>query len=762
MGKVGGQTIGYHYLFSMLFGIGRGPVNEIIAIKASDKFVWEGHACDDAIWPINKPDLFGGEQKEGGVQGLFRVFHGAPDQVLPGASASIPIGPKGPYKTGRLPDVKAALGGDVGEFRGRVMVWFDGLIASMNPYIKEWKFRVRRTHAGWDRDECWYPAKSTIYLKDGYIHAMNPAHIIYECCTNRAWGRGLPIARMGQTFVYAANKFCEEFFGLCLIWYRRDGIDEFLKRVSDHAGCVVYTDRETGLIEIKLLRDDYDPADLPHFTVDSGLISIKEDDSGSSDGIADEIVVTGHDPITDQAIEGRAHNPAVRQSREGTSAITREYEGLPTTDLCNRVAARDMAVGAGGLRKFTVILDRAGFKLHPGAVFKVTYAPRGIADLVLRAGEIDDGDMLNGRITVRCVQDIFSLPSTTWITPTENEWTPPSQDAVEATDTALFEVGYRDIYLARGQSDAESVTPIQTYVGSLAGRPIVTNTQYVLLARPEGAASFDENGPFYFTANAVLAANLSATATSFVVTNPEDFADADDLVGDSLLIDGERMRIESYDEDTLTFTVERGVLDTWPAAHTAGARVWLPDDDVGADGRVYAPGETAEAKVLPRSTSDELDEADADLLTLDLIGRAHRPYPPADVQINGISIFSGPHLEDDNEPELTWVERNRINQADTLIGFFEPTVAAEPGTTYRLRLFAAETGGVAINEYDGIASGWSYTLADQAADGTDTVGGVWAELVSVRDGEESYPQARFYIVLRTGYGYGYGFNYGGA
>ncbi len=761
MSKGGGQTIGYHYLFSILFGIGRGPLNEVIAIKAADKIVWEGHACDQAVWPIDKPELFGGESKEGGIQGLFRVFHGAPDQVLPGASGTIAVGSKGPYKSGNLPDVKAAMGGDVSELRGRAMVWFDGLIASMNPYIKEWKFRVRRTHAGWDRDEPWYPAKSTIYLKDGYIHAMNPAHIIYECCTNRAWGRGLPTTRMGDTFVYAANLFCEEFLGLCLAWMRRDGIDEFVKRVCDHTGCVVYTDRETGLIEIKVLRADYDSDDIPHFTVDSGLLRLTEDDSGSSDGIADEIVVTGHDPITDQKIEGRAHNPAVRQSREGTSAITREYEGLPTTDLCNRVAARDMAVGAGGLRKFTVILDRAGFKLHPGAVFKVTYAPRGITALVLRAGEIDDGDMLNGQITIRAVQDIFALPSTTWITPTENEWTPPTDEAIEATDQELFELSYRDIYKQAGQASAESVQAEQTYLGSLAGRPVVTNVQYALLARPAGDPSFERNGAFYFTANAVLVGALTPTATSFVISSPEDFPDADDLVGDSLLIGAERMLIEDYDEGTLAFTVKRGVMDTWPAAHLAGTRVWFPDDDIGADSRVFAPGESIEGKILTRSTSAELAEADADLLTIDLIGRAFRPYPPADVKVNGVSIYGSPQIEDDNEPEITWVERNRLTQADALVGFFEPTVAAEAGTTYRLRIFLAETGGVAVNEYGGIASGWNYLAADQIIDGTDDMGGAWGELVAVRDGEESYPQRRFYIVLRTGYGYGYGFNYGG-
>lgn len=762
-GGKGGQTIGYHYLFAMLYGIGRGPCNELRMIKAADKVVWDGYACRVGdVHVINKPDLFGGEQKEGGIQGLFRLLQGKPDQVLPGASRPILIGYSGPNKVANLPDIKAVIGGNMGELRGRLCLWYDGLMSSMNPYIKEWSFRVRRTWAGWDDDDCWYKVKATIYLKDGTIHAMNPAHILYECCTNRSWGRGLARERMGTSWVYAADTFCEERFGLCLVWYRREGIEDFIQMVCDHAGCVIYTDRETGLIEIKLLRNDYIAADLPTFTKESGLLSIKEDDSGSSDAIADEIIVTGLDPITNQKIDGRAHNLAVRHSRDGSASVAKKYEGLPTKELCNRVAARDLNVGSGGIRKFDVVLDRAGFKLHPGAVFRISDPSRGIVNLVLRAGEIDDGNMLDGRIRIKAVSDVFGLPDTTWITPVENTWTPPSGDAVAATDERLFELSYRDIYLKTTKDTADGVPVGDAYAGSLIGRPSVTNTQYRLVSRTEGETGWATSATFYFTANATLLADISATATTFVVENVEDFDEADSaLVGDSILIGEERMRIESYDPDTQTFTVARGVCDTWPAAHAAGDRVWLPDDDYGADGKVYAAGETVEAKALSRSTSMELPEDDATLMTLDLTGRVAKPYPPADVKVNGVSIY-GSLTEGTGEPAFTWVERNRLTQADQLIGFFEATMAAEAGTTYRIRFYDSATSTPEIVTYDGITSGWTYSATDQTVDGVEDRSVVWAELVAVRSGVESWNPTRFRVVLHSGYGLSYGYNYGGA
>jgi hypothetical protein len=194
MGGKSKQTIGYHYLFSMLFGIGRGPLNELRTIMVADKIAWEGPLCSGDVQAITKPDLFGGEKGEGGIQGPFRLFFGAPDQVLPGAG-TVNCGFKGPLAGVRtLPDVKTTIGGLISEFRGVTMLWFDGLISSMNPYPKEWSFRVRRYSAGWYNDVCWYPIKSVIFMAAGHVHAMNPAHIIYQCLTDPVWGRGLPTA----------------------------------------------------------------------------------------------------------------------------------------------------------------------------------------------------------------------------------------------------------------------------------------------------------------------------------------------------------------------------------------------------------------------------------------------------------------------------------------------------------------------------------------------------------------------------------------
>lgn len=757
------QTIGFHYLFSVLFGIGRGPIDELRAIKVGDEEAWNGHCCTPDAQAINKPDLFGGEKKEGGVQGLFRLNQGAADQVLPGATTQA-VGTTGPYKNGTLPDLKALVtsetGGEMGELRGRVTLWFDGLVASMNPYIKEWKFRIRRARKGWHNNTPWYPEKAIVFLGGGKIFAMNPAHIIYECCTNPSWARGAPAAMMDDNaFTYAANLFCNEGLGLCLVWYRKEDIDQFVQTVLDHAGAVLYTDRETGKITLKAIRDDYQLADLPIFTPSSGLLDILEDDTGSSDTAFNEVIVTGHDPITDQDIQMRAHNLAAFATSGAPATLDQPYPGLPTTELCARTAQRDLRVNAAGLRKFRVVLDRRGFRIHPGAVFRVQSPTRGIGDIVLRAGEIDDGKMLKGEITISAVQDVFGLPATSFVTPVNPIWTPPSGVAIPAVNERLFEITYRQAYVMRGAADANAAPAGAGFMGALVTKPSARSWSYDLLSRAQGETAWQRNGEFYFTGSAALLNDLTATATSFVITDVADF-ETDSLVDQALLVREEYMRVVAYDSATATFTVVRGTVDSWPSAHAAGTRVWLVDDDASSDGRSYTEAEIVESKVLPRTSSDALVEADAALLSLTIDARVFKPYPPADVKVDTHSIYT--LVGEYPTPVLTWVERNRLTQADTLVGFFEATVAAEVGTTYSARVFATEIATVPIGTYAGIASGWTYTAAMQAADGADVLTVVWLELVSVRDGEESVVPFRFRVALKGGWGYSWGFNWGGA
>lgn len=753
------QTIGYHYLMSVLFGLCRGPVNELVTIEVGEEEAWGGNLCTSQAQYINQPDLFGGKKKEGGIQGPFRLLRGFADQVLPGSEVSAASFSKEKKQIAdtTLPGIKETIGGNISEFRGVVTLWFDGLISSLNPYPKQWKFRLRRTTQGWFQDISWYPEKATIFLDEGRVHAMNAAHILYQTETDPTWGRGRGASELDDnSFTLAANTLCAEGLGLCLVWYRKDDIDNFQQTVLDHIGGVLYTDRETGKINLKLIRDDYAIEDLPHFTPESGLLEIVEDDSQSSETAYSEVIVTGHSPLTDDAIQGRFQNLAAREAFEAPAPLALDYPGLPTTELCDRVAARDGRIHAAGLKKYDVRLDRRAWRLTPGSVIRVSDPRRNIANAVLRLGEIDDGKMVDGEIRVKALQDVFGLPATAFVKPVESTWTPPSRSPEYPVALRSIEAGYRDLYLRLDASELGAVTEEDAYLGQLVAPANTISPEYDLFTRAEGEVEFEEYGSHGYTGSAVLVVDVEPLDTVLTLTSISNFPDAADMIGDAVMIDDEIVRVDGWDPATKELTVARGTADTLPARHAAEARVWLIDDDMGTDQRVYVSGETVYVKSLPRTSAGVYPFDDAGETSVTMAGRLIRPYPPADVRVDGDSIFALSGLY--TEPTLTWVGRNRVTQADHLLGHGEAGVAEEAGTTYTVEVYDPD-GGL-LNTYAGVSSGWQYDSVKQGNDGAS--GTVRLRLFAVRDGHESRAyDEEIVIPIISGYGYGYGLNYGG-
>jgi hypothetical protein len=510
-----------------------------------------------------------------------------------------------------------------------------------------------------------------------------------------------------------------------------------------------------------LIRDDYVEDDLPLFTPTSGLLDITEDDSASQDNAFNEIIGTGRDPITNEDFQVRVHNLAARQSTGAYNTLDKDFSGIPTRDLMARVLQRELRVHSSGLKKFTVVLDRAGWRIRPGMPFRIQDTRRGIGMMVLRAGEITDLSFRDGRVTIKAMQDVYGMPSTSYVLPVDSTWAPPPTEAIPATEARLVEANYRDMVRRIGEATMATLDPTDAYIGSLALSPNSAMPEYLLATRAAGETDFDDDTVGPFTGAATLVDAIGPYETIFFLTGVFDFTE--ELIGQAILVDDEQMGVVAFDDTTGEIEVERGVADTIPASHAAAATVWTIDDDLVTDLRVYASGETVEAYVLTKTSSDVLDPAETDLITLDLTGRQGRPYPPGNVEVDGELALALPlPLVERDEPTVTWAHRDRILQADQLVGHPEASVGPEVGVTYTVRVYDQDDPfGPPIRTETAIAgTSWQYLNADQVTDGNPVA--VWIELESVRDGLASEQRYRFFVVLASGYGYGYGYNYGGA
>ena len=127
------QTVGYRYRMGLHLVLCQGPVDAVQEIQMGERTAWgdadrgplfSGHGLTSL--PINKPTLFGGDEREGGVVGTIDVLPGGPSQ-------------------GRNDYLMARLGSAIPAFRGVLsLVARQILFAANNPYIKPWAVRVRR------------------------------------------------------------------------------------------------------------------------------------------------------------------------------------------------------------------------------------------------------------------------------------------------------------------------------------------------------------------------------------------------------------------------------------------------------------------------------------------------------------------------------------------------------------------------------------------------------------------------------------------
>lgn len=397
---------------------------------------------------------------------------------------------------------------DTPAYRGRLTLFFDGILCMLSPYPKPWKVRVRRILKGWD-GPVWQPALANIDLDgsfvgqsasaddypqtDRVIKAMNPAHIIYECLTNRVWGRGLSSTAIDDaSFLVVATALKAEGFGLCLKWSRQDNIESFVQSVINTVAGALYEDRETGKIKLRLIRSDYVFADLPVFDVNSGLLEISEATVMSPTNILSEYVVTYRDPITDSNRKVRVHNIAALQANGGVAnSQGTEYKGIPTPELAARVAQRDLRAAASRLRRFSLTFDRRAWNLYPGDVIRIRDVARRIPDMAIRIGRYEDGTFADGRIRVSAVQDVFSLPAASFTGVQPPGWTPPNNTPCVGRH-AVFEMPYALAVSSLTPAEFGALSGEGALFGAIMEEGQTLNTGYEVWLK-QGAVHSSEN-----------------------------------------------------------------------------------------------------------------------------------------------------------------------------------------------------------------------------------------------------------------------------
>lgn len=738
-------TVGFRFFWDLLMGLGRGPVNEIVEIRVDDKQAWAGSPGEGSTSKsvyIRKQRLFGGDDVggEGGVDGVLEFAMGEPDQIPSN-------------------NVKSLVRGIVPGFRGVVTVFYSGYISAFSSYPKKWSLRVRRSTKGWFGGVAWYPEKAMIQLRNDnaavsvikndnfstswgsilptppeysvdvpavtenlkQIHAMNPAHILVEAATNADWGLGLPMSLLDlNAYEAVADTLYEEGFGLCLRYNRQSDVGTFIQQILDHIGGAQFLNTEVGKLQIKLIRNDYDPDTLPVFNYDNGIKNVQDDNGTSSDGAINYLTVEYRDPVTNKNCDVTYQNLASIHTH-GTIAETRQYLGLPTFDLAARVAQRDIAMTASGLTRLVLRCDRRAGILTPASCFRLHLPDRKIDNMVMRVGDMKE-DARTGEWIVTAVQDLFGLPSTNYAAEQPPiEWIPADRTPYPVNVTRLIETPY--FILAGLLSDAEMqyLPDDASYLGVLPVAPTTLSLNYDLQTRTDGT-EFKTQLTGDWAHKAMLVNAVERHESSFIIDGevPAELPVA-------VLIDNEIINITEINFQTGEVKAARGCADTLPEPHAANSIIWYLNT-AESDMQQYIAGETVYARLLTKTSLGQLEEDEATVTDIEMNQRQFRPYPPGNLKINNIQWLCEP-IEGTESFTLTWAHRDRILQADTLFGHDVGDIGPEPGTTYQIVLMKE---GAEESIFNTDLTEYLYVKGTKPAKSFDEI-----QLYSVRDGLRS-------------------------
>ena len=228
--------------------------------------------------------------------------------------------------------------------------------------------------------------------------------------------------------------------------------------------------------------------------------------------------------------------------------------------------------------------------------------------------------------------------------------------------------------------------------------------------------------------SAELAQAIGKKESTFAIRKVEDLEEIE--LGKWILVNDEHMAVTAISETEIT--VKRGVNFTVPQDHAAGSMILFCDDYIALDETDYFAGESLNVKALTKTGSAQLAIGAATAHTIEMVGLANRPYPPANVKINGEYW----PVEIETDLVLTWVDRNRLQQTGgDFLSWFDGGVAVESGVTYQLILVEHNENNIELRTQNlSLGSLNTYTFSTSAMNANTHT--IEMTLKSLRDGYE--------------------------
>lgn len=546
----------------------------------------------------------------------------------------------------------------------------------------------------------------TSSLLDTNAYEANPAHVIYEILTNTRWGMAKPAADIDHhSFFSAATILADELLGMTMLIDQQENWDDILEDVQKFADGLLFEDVVTGKIQFRLLRlvlpadaryQDtwYSSTSWPVFDASNVQGDVELSRSGW-DEVVNDIRVQYTSRSYDYSTKiVQLKNDANFARQDERVQLQATYAAAHCDYVALRLAEREMRAFGYTRARIKMRVNRDGWKLNRGDRFILNWEPLGISNMVFRVGEIEDGTLEDPTIEVQAFEDIYKLADTEYTSPTDG-WTDPSgADPVAPGAVAMLEMPYnlsgdgprRSFVKLASQGDPYT-TGCKLWWSDGTGpmQKLSANVPYAPTGILQSALSLEEYTSSITIQGVSLASQIASLGGSGGGSNLA-------LVGDEIIAwDSHAVNADG----TVTLAgVLRGVLDTIPATHGIGARLWILNDRALREGKAQGADYPETCTFQAYNSKGEISLATSPTVSATSTSRQFRPFPPGRFRVGSDASLAASVVDrvQVGTLALAWANRNRLTQAPGVVAQDGNPITSESGQATEIRLFQGMAG----------------------------------------------------------------------
>lgn len=565
---------------------------------------------------------------------------------------------------------------------------------------------------------------------------INPIHKIREILTDDTAMAKPEVDVNNANFIKAADRIYDERLGVSWAIDEKSCIDA-IEELCYHIEAGIRVNRQTGLYEMVLFRDDWFAEDEIH-TIAENKIKDLSLEVMNSDDIVNQLNATYYD-------RERIKNSTFSVYENG-SILTMGKANAESVDFPYFMNMRNAEIVANWkLKQYSTPAWKGAFttgwrearKWNRYDLVKIPWSKKWQGTILARIMKIDLGNGLNNEVMIdfeEVVPYSGEMNTSIVVDDSTEEKAELAKPAIGETFEAPYFIAVQNI----GQRKVDEELAYNQDVGftfSTYRRPqwnaLYTEITTINADDPENGWVIDGNAEF--VTGGQFDQVVSRTATQIVVKNINIeglFGSGDLIVVGSWIIGNvgqyEFMVIESFDSETNILTVKRGALDTIPTQWDINGWFFVSNADDGLFSLTeYSAGDNVRASSLTVTPSSKLEQLGS--TPVYMRSRLFRPYPPANVKFN--DVYYPETIITTNDIVLTWLGRNRL--ANQIIDFYDASNDAELNTTYSYELISED---VVLDSASGITENTVTILSSVLIPNKQHTLKLW----SVRDGYDSY------------------------